>query len=517
MCPTDAWDRETYSDYDAVGNRTYEKRGTDETYYEYDATNALTRMHELTGDEWTCFAYDKRGNCTEIEECDGTTYFQYNDSNLVTSIKYKNDVVNRFYYDSRLRRYAIEDSAGLAYFTYDQDGLCQLVERDESGSVVAQYTQGYAPIAGIGDMAAARIITGQGTYYRYDFYDNRGNVIRTVDESRAVTGYFEYDAWGSKLRDDPPPEGTRFGQSAPAWIELTDDPDGDLRLTPTRLYHASMGRFLQRGIQTQIRGGPGYLLAVDSPNLFLDPSGEQLVPAAYPRIAAPQTQPDDARFETEGSDHIAVPNRGTFSVGITIHYLQNYRTNVDIQYTPTEFWEKCCDSFRFVQMNESFQKREWYLSIMVGGTRYWPWHIDGTIPFRNEEWYPPHKGIPGHLAMTDTPGGGSWGWYYLKQDFETCVVCCPKTSFGTVLAPRPGGVNRGPTWLLGCVRWGHAYDKLAESQPIRISGSFYGAGNHQKPSDPTGNFLTKAVPKIVWSMKRADCQLQAGSIPIDVV
>ena len=256
-----------------VGNRTYEKRGSDETYYEYDATNALTRMHELTGDEWTCFAYDQRGNCTEIEECDGTTYFEYNDTNLVTSIKYENNVVNYFYYDSRLRRYAMEDSAGLSYFTYDQDGLCQLVERDGSGSVVAEHTRGYAPIAGIGDMAAAKIITSQGTYYRYDTYDNRGNVIRTVDESGTVTGYFEYDAWGKKLREEAPPEGTRFGQSAPAWIDLTDDPDGELRLTPTRLYHASVARFLSRDVQRHDGATDVYGYLSASAPAYADPSG----------------------------------------------------------------------------------------------------------------------------------------------------------------------------------------------------------------------------------------------------
>ena len=54
------------------------------------------------------------------------------------------------------------------------------------------------------------IITAQGACYQYDACHNRGNVHRIVDEAGNVTGYFEYDAWGRKLRSKPAPEGTRF-------------------------------------------------------------------------------------------------------------------------------------------------------------------------------------------------------------------------------------------------------------------------------------------------------------------
>ena len=37
-------------DYDNVGNRTWQKRGSDETYYAYDAGNELLRSHELPAD-----------------------------------------------------------------------------------------------------------------------------------------------------------------------------------------------------------------------------------------------------------------------------------------------------------------------------------------------------------------------------------------------------------------------------------------------------------------------------------
>ncbi len=63
-------------DYDGAGNRTYQKRGSVETYYTYDAANQLTLRHEIPGHAWTYFSYDSRGNCTHKEEPDGTTYFR---------------------------------------------------------------------------------------------------------------------------------------------------------------------------------------------------------------------------------------------------------------------------------------------------------------------------------------------------------------------------------------------------------------------------------------------------------
>ena len=79
----------------------------------------------------------------------------------------------------------------------------------------------------------------------HGFY-HRGNLHRIVNAAGAVTGSFEYNAWGEKLLNQPPAEGTRFGFSAPAWMTPKDDLDGALLLTPTRTYHAGVGRFLQK-------------------------------------------------------------------------------------------------------------------------------------------------------------------------------------------------------------------------------------------------------------------------------
>ena len=161
-----------------------------------------------------------------------------------------------------------------AYFMYDRDGLCQLVERSITGTVRAEYTRGSAPVPGIGDMVAAKINTSTTSYYQYPVYDQPGNVRRIVNAAGAVTGSFEYNAWGEKLLSQPPAEGTRFGFSAPAWMAPKDDPDGVFLWTRRRAYDAGVGRFLQRDA---IKGLAGtYVYANGNPNSHMDPSGLQV-------------------------------------------------------------------------------------------------------------------------------------------------------------------------------------------------------------------------------------------------
>ena len=232
--------------YDAVGNRHWQNRLGQQSYFSYDAANALRKSLPVGGSA-TYYSYDPNGNCTRIFAPSAqTTYFAYNSVNLMTQVTFRNGVTNSFSYDALNRRRALVDSNGPAYFMYDKDGLCQLVERNNTGNVRAEYTRGFAPIAGIGDMVAAKINTATTSYYQYPIYDQPGNVYRIVNASGVITGSFEYNAWGEKLLNQPPPEGTRFGFSAPAWMTPKDDPDGWLLLSPTRAYCAATGRFLQK-------------------------------------------------------------------------------------------------------------------------------------------------------------------------------------------------------------------------------------------------------------------------------
>ena len=156
--------------------------------------------------------------------------------------------LHQFLYDAMLRRHAVQDSGGLRYFTWDSNGMNLLCERDASDTVTAYYTHGYTPINGIGSLVAAKQEEAGASYYQYPVYDHRGSVVRLVDENGTPTAYYEYDAWGNELRDDVVGgTGTNRFRYQSNWIELTDS-DGELYLSPTRLYHVPTGRFLEREV-----------------------------------------------------------------------------------------------------------------------------------------------------------------------------------------------------------------------------------------------------------------------------
>jgi|GEM_PF-6495634 len=76
----------TYYTWDENGLNLLTERdasgaGATETYFQYDAANALTHAHALPAHTHAYYSYDKRGNCTLLDEPDGATYFAYNDAN----------------------------------------------------------------------------------------------------------------------------------------------------------------------------------------------------------------------------------------------------------------------------------------------------------------------------------------------------------------------------------------------------------------------------------------------------
>lgn len=234
------------------------------------------------------------------------TYFAYDSRNLQTRITYRSGVSNYFRYDALGRRTALLDSAGAAYFTYDADGLCHLVERNAAGTVVAKHTRGIAPVPGIGDLVASKIYRNGTAYFQYQDFDHRGNVHRLVNAAGTGTAYFEYDAWGRYLQNAPPPEGTRFGPSAPAWIILRDDPDNDFAITPTRTAHRGIGRFLQRDILPAVNR---YVMLGGNPVVLVDPDGREVFNENWTPIASGlENLPRDR------NGYVEVPGRGPMPV-----------------------------------------------------------------------------------------------------------------------------------------------------------------------------------------------------------
>jgi len=262
-------------DYDAVGNRSIEYQGgATHRYYTYDAANQLTGWNDAPGvGSYEGFAYDERGNCIRIDKPGGlAVYFEYNDVNLVTSIRYTDGTMNYFSYDAFMRRFAVQEASGLSYFTWDQNGMNLLCERDASGSVTAYYTHGYSDVDGIGSLVGAKRNEAGASYYQYPVYDHRGSVVRLLDENGTPTAYFEYDAWGTQLESNVVGgTGTNRFRYQSNWIKLNDDPDGDIYHSGTRLYHAGVGRYLGRDALGALAGG--YLYTGDRPVQRVDNNG----------------------------------------------------------------------------------------------------------------------------------------------------------------------------------------------------------------------------------------------------
>jgi RHS repeat-associated protein len=214
----------------------------------------VTECHDATADTWTYYNYDANGNMLHIQKPAGTTYFEYNDAQLVENIHYSDDTWAYFHYDA-LRRCAVNDGSGMSYFTWDANGVNLLSECDESGTVTAKYTHGYTPIEGIGSLVQAELIDSGTSYYQYPVYDHRGSVAKLVDEDEATVGEYTYNAFGEILDETVPPEGNRFTWQS-NWISLKEN----LYLSPSRVYSAELGRFIQRDPLPKVvaRGGLGF-------------------------------------------------------------------------------------------------------------------------------------------------------------------------------------------------------------------------------------------------------------------
>ena len=94
-----------------------------------------------------------------------------------------------------------------------------------------------------GTLLAARK-QGGGTLHQFPAFGGlKGNVAAAMDETGSVVARYQYDAWGNPLRTEDPGGGNRFTYQS-NWIRLKDS-GGELYLSPSRVYHAQVGRFLQ--------------------------------------------------------------------------------------------------------------------------------------------------------------------------------------------------------------------------------------------------------------------------------
>jgi len=149
---------------------------------------------------------------------------------------------------------------------YVWDGLRLLETRGQSGGFEARFTHGLAPIEGIGSCIwadAKRLL-----------YDHRGSAWKLTDLSGTVVATRDYSAFGEIVSETGTwPDKVPFGYQS-NWMTLIDMPDGSpLYLSPTRIYHAGTGRFLQRDLLGTAFGPNLYEYVSSTPLASTDAAG----------------------------------------------------------------------------------------------------------------------------------------------------------------------------------------------------------------------------------------------------
>ena len=173
----DALNNPTTYEYDTRGNviRVINPLGN-QTTMKYDDNNNLTQTTDANG-LITKYTYDSQNNLTSRTEAycgcptvtPGTTYYNYNTFGDITSLVLPTGASLKMEYDKRGNMLSLKDGKGniIQSYTYYTNGLVK-TETDTTGTT---------------------------TY----FYDNFGNVIKTLDADNSTTT-MEYDANGKLLK-----------------------------------------------------------------------------------------------------------------------------------------------------------------------------------------------------------------------------------------------------------------------------------------------------------------------------
>jgi RHS repeat-associated protein len=148
-----------------------------------------------------------------------------------------------------------------------QAGLPELVQDGAT-----QFVQGPAGVAEEDDGSSAT----------YPIHDGIGSTSAVADQSGAVVGTQEYDAWGN-------PRTQSGSTSASGWAGEVRDSDTGLTYLRARDYAPGSGRFTTRDtMQPNLAGTQGYnpyAYAANDPVTYVDPSGH--LAETFPPMSAP--------------------------------------------------------------------------------------------------------------------------------------------------------------------------------------------------------------------------------------
>lgn len=155
-------------------------------------------------------------------------------------------------------------SSTTTYFVYD--GSEPIIEMNSSGTVTALNV--FAPDGLVARQASSTI--------EYVF-DQQGSVAERTDTSGTVLNATQYSSWGGEMSISGSTQSDPFGYNAQAGYYL--DRDTGLYLCQNRFYDPSNGRWLNRDPIGFDGGTNLYAYCVDGPTGWVDPGGEEAMPA----------------------------------------------------------------------------------------------------------------------------------------------------------------------------------------------------------------------------------------------
>ena len=165
---------ESYT-YDSVGNRL---SSLGVSPYAYNSSN------ELTSTPSASYTYDHNGNTKTKVDTSGTTTYNWNSDNQLTSVVLPaSGATVSFKYDPFGRR--IQKSSPSGTVNYVLDGENTLEETDNSGGVIARYTQGHEVDEPLDELRA-----GITSYYETDGINS---VTSFSNSTGALLNTYTYD------------------------------------------------------------------------------------------------------------------------------------------------------------------------------------------------------------------------------------------------------------------------------------------------------------------------------------
>jgi RHS repeat-associated protein len=235
--------------YDQNGNRLTMTTGGDTATYNYDEADQLA---EITGAQSHTYTYDDNGNRTGVD----ADAFTFDWANRLTSAAVGSTTTDFAYGgdDSRLSK---TTSTTTSYLLDRSSGLPMVVDDGTTSAV------------GVGSNVIAEVDNSSGDA-TYPLTDALGSVRARVDDTGAVVGTADWDAFGNERSTTG--VGGLFG-----WTGEQQDAETGLTYLRARYYAPGSGRFLSR--DTVQPGGPGtqgynrYTYAVNNPVTHTDPSG----------------------------------------------------------------------------------------------------------------------------------------------------------------------------------------------------------------------------------------------------